>query len=361
MRMREKWASVLRDPDSGEVLELIAQEKDGDDILGGRFRSRSGKVWPIINGVPRFVPETFYGEKNQTVESFSTKWTTWENKAGRLLGQTPQERADLSEQLGHLFGLQSGEEVERMIFKSGARILDAGCGIGWAEELFNNNQDCERFALDISQSVEVARARTRMRPNVCVLHGDILHLPFDGPTFDAIFSSGVVHHTGDAHQAFSKLAGLLKPGGIIGIYIYAVKPLVREMSDIEIRKSTVKMTYQEAYEFSDQISRLGRAFSKIKTSVVIEKDIPLLGIKKGEYKLQKFMYDHLIRCWWNDKLDLEFANLQNVDWFHPTFASHHTREEILQWFSESGLTINKFLQPKGWETSGFFVSGRRPL
>ncbi len=359
--MIQKWASVFCDPDSGESLELVVKQKESDDVIEGHFRSRSGKIWPIINGVPRFVPENFYGQKKQTVQSFSAKWTNWEETAGRQLGQTEGEAADLSEQLGHLFGLRGAAQVESKIFKSGTRILDAGCGIGWAEELFNHNQSCERFALDISQSVDVARVRTKMIPNVCVLQGDILHLPFNGPTFDAIFSSGVIHHTGDARQAFAKLASTLKPGGIIGIYVYAVKPLLREMSDIEIRKKTTAMTYQEVYEFSDQISRLGQAFSKIKGRIVIEKDIPLLGIEKGKYKLQKFMYDYFIHCWWNEKRGLGFANLNNVDWWHPTFASHQTREEILEWFAENGIELNKFLKPKGWETSGYFISGRKPL
>ncbi len=130
------------------------------------------------------------------------KWTGWEKKAGRLLGQIPEKRADLSEQLGHLFGLQGAEEVARKIFKSQARILDAGGSIGWAEELFNHNPKGERFVLDISKSVDVARARTKMLSNVCVVQGDLLPLPFSGPTFDAIFSSGVLHQQ-NVHKFFS--------------------------------------------------------------------------------------------------------------------------------------------------------------
>ena len=89
--------------------------------------------------------------------------------------------------------------------------------------------------------------------------------------------------------------------------------------------------------------------------------IVALGIKKGEYELQKFMYDYFVRCWWNDAHGLEFANLVNVDWWHPQFASHHTEEEIREWFSESGLNIHQFLKPKGWETSGYFVCGKKPI
>jgi len=352
---------VFCDPDSGQLLELVTKKEDGDDVLEGYFQSPQGKIWPIINGVPRFVPESFYGEKNQTVQSFSEKWSNWEKKSGRPLGQTPQERSDLSEQLGHLFGLKDGAQVESNLFQPGARILDAGCGVGWAEELFNHNLECERFALDISQSVEVARMRTKMISNVCIVQGDILHLPFTGPTFDAIFSSGVIHHTGDARQAFARLASLLRTGGSIGIYVYAVKPLLREISDQEIRKKTTSLAHNEAYEFSEQISLLGKAFSKIKTPIVIEKDIPLLGLEKGEYKLQKLIYDYFIRCWWNDQLGLGFATLSNFDWWHPKFASHHTREEILEWFSENGIKLHQFLKPKGWETSGYFVSGQKPL
>ena len=55
--------------------------------------------------------------------------------------------------------------------------LNAGCGLGWSEYLFNVNKYCNRFAIDISTSVDTAYEKTKDMENVCVVNGSIFHLP----------------------------------------------------------------------------------------------------------------------------------------------------------------------------------------
>ena len=146
---------------------------------------------------------------------------------------------------------------------------------------------------------------------------------------------------------------------MIGIYVYCVKPMLRELADEKIRKTTTEMSFEDCTQFSKQMSHLGRSFNQLNAEITINVDIPLLGIKAGKYPLQKFLYDHFVKCFWNDDLGMEYATMVNFDWYSPKNASHHTKDEIETRFKDNGVVDIKFVQPAGFEHSGYFVSGRK--
>jgi hypothetical protein len=121
------------------------------------------------------------------------------------------------------------------------------------------------------------------------------------------------------------------------------------------------MSFDECREFSEQVTKLGKSLQRFRDPLVIEDNISLLNIKKGTYNLQKFIYDHFLKCYYNDGDGYESSVLTNIDWYHPKHASHHTREEVTQWFNDNGITNIRFIQPAGWEYSGYFISGRKSI
>jgi len=361
--MQKKWLNYLIDPKNKKSLELkINKSKNGDVIEGCLVSSNGLQKYPIINGIPRFVPREFYigsglsrSDVVQTGRSFGDKWrekTSWK------LGQRKAEIKMLKEQFLAMLGIKKKKELDKL-FKDGINCLNAGCGVAWSEYLFNVNKKTNRFAIDLSLSVEVAHQRTKNMPNVFVAQADLFQLPFKKKFFDIIFSDGVLHHTGNAKKAFDSLSKYLKPGGFLGIYVYCKKPFLRELADREIRKITTAMTYNKCLEFSSQVTELGKSLKRFKKPLIVKSDIPLLGIKKGKYNLQKFIYDHFLKCFYNKNLGHNLSNLTNVDWYHPKYASHHSRKEIKGWFKKNNFSQIKFIQPKGWEYSGYFVSGRK--
>ncbi len=257
-----------------------------------------------------------------------------------------------------VLGCQTVSELKN-IFKKSARTLNAGCGVAWSEYLFNYNSKTERHCIDISLSVETAYKNTEKFKNIAVSQASIFELPYRDETFDIIYSLGVIHHTPNPKKALQVLVEKLVPGGLIGIYIYTKKPLLREMADRGIRKITTKMKYEECMQFSKKMTKLGRALNKNKQPLIIDEDIELLGIKKGKYNIHRFMYNYFLKCWYSPKQDIEYANLINQDWYHPYYASHHTKEEIINWFKRAGVRKITCIQPKGWSHSGCFVSGRK--
>jgi len=245
------------------------------------------------------------------------------------------------------------------VLKKAKRILNAGCGVAWSEYLFNYNPQAERHGVDLSLSVEVAYRHTHNISNMVISQGSVFDLPYRDKMFDIIFSVGVLHHTPDPSGALRALSRKLAPGGLIGVYIYNKKPFLRELADEKIRKITTRLSYQECMKFSKEISQFGKALSRIHQPLKIKKDIELLGIKKGTYSLQRFVYDHIVKCWYNPNTDDGYADVVNQDWYHPFYASHHSKDEVVSWFKKAGCKRIKILQPKGWEHSGYFVSGRK--
>ena len=80
-----------------------------------------------------------------------------------------------------------------------------------------------------------------------------------------------------------------------------------------------------------------------KIKINVPSDIPILNIKKGEYDLQLFLYQHIFKCFWNDKFGFDISNLTNFDWYYPKFSWRHTENEIRNWCKEFNFDI-KFIK-----------------
>jgi len=350
--------NIFVDPRKHRPLLLkTAKEKEGR-VLFGTLYNEHGR-YPIIDGIPRFVDKEYYTGKAstrpdaRTAASFGNKWR---EKRNRELGIAKQDIKSLKEQFMALLGCRSISELKK-ILAGPKKILNAGCGVAWSEYLFNYDMDAERHCVDVSLSVEAAHKRTRYMHNVSVSQASIFELPYKNEVFDVVYSLGVLHHTPDPRKAFRALVKKVKQGGVLGIYIYNIKPLLRESADKHIREHTTAMGYGECMEFSKKISRLGKSLSRIKEPLTIEDDIDLLGIKRGRYSVHQFVYEHFLKCWYSDKSDIEYADLANQDWYHPYYASHHSREEVTGWFKKEKMRNIKCIVPRGWERSGYFISG----
>ena len=65
---------------------------------------------------------------------------------------------------------------------------------------------------------------------------------------------------------------------------------------------------------------LGKNLSKIKKTITIPKDIPLLEIKAGTYDIQRFIYWNFLKCWWSGDVPFEQSIATNFDWYYPEYA-----------------------------------------
>ena len=94
--------------------------------------------------------------------------------------------------------------------RPGERVLDVGAGTGIStEELARSGA----FVVGADLSTGMLRAGRRVRPEVPLLAGDALRLPFADGTFDAVTISFALRNVVDTEAALVELARVTRPGG----------------------------------------------------------------------------------------------------------------------------------------------------
>lgn len=335
--MQRALLDILRDPVTGSPLSLeILQESPAGRIESGLLRNAAGQTYAITNGIPRFVL-TEDPDQQQTQGSFGYKWQQRDSFG------SPGMQQVIHDWVVARYGFASREAM-RAFFGGRRRILDAGCGAGmatraWMDAQWRGSGTAEWVGIDISAAIDVVQERLGAIPGTHFVQADILQLPFRAESFDTIFSEGVLHHTPSTERALKALLPLLTPGGELMVYLYRRKGPVREFTDDYIRAIVSEQDPAAAWALLRPLTRLGQALAELKTAVDVPEDIPYLGIKAGRYDVQRLIYWHFAKLFWNEALTFEENNHVNFDWYHPRYAHRQTEEDIRRWCAEGGLRI----------------------
>lgn len=333
--MHKSLLNILIDPVAKGALEIEERKLDDNgDVLEGALRSADGATYQITNGIPRFVLTEDSGQK-QTEDSFGFKWGQRDSYESEEF-QTAYHRW-----LSHKYGFKTDEEMTDF-FGSKGRVLEVGCGGGLSAtiSLSGGGHGQEWVGVDISKAIDVAQERLRHRAGTNFVQADILQLPFPEGTFDLIFAEGVLHHTPSTERALKSLVPLLAAGGEILFYVYRRKGPIREFTDDYIRQLIAERDPEEAWEMLRPLTRLGQALANLHADVDVPEDIPYLGIKAGRYDVQRLIYWHFAKMYWNDEFPFATNHHVNFDWYHPRYAHRQTESDIRRWCKEAGLSIS---------------------
>jgi len=351
--MDSKLLEILADPVDKTPLHFgnLDEESTGE-VETGELLGSHGQTYAITNYIPRFVLTQDAGQL-QTEESFGYKWQREQSYA------SSDEMDFHQDWLVSRYGFEDLSDMQRF-FGSRKRILDAGCGSGysasaWLTEDWRTQYTTDWIGVDISEAIDVARRRIGIAKNLHYVQADVLQMPFVNGAFDTIFSEGVLHHTPSTEKAIKALAPLLAPDGEFMFYVYRKKGAIREFADEHIRDAIADLPPEQAWEMLRPLTKLGEALADLKTDIDVPEDIPYLGIKAGRYDIQRFVYWHVMKLFWNETFDFEKNHHINFDWYHPQYAHRQTEAEIRQWCDEAGLTIDHFNE----QESGYTVRARR--
>ena len=274
----------------------------------------------------------------QTRDAFSYKWEkrdTYESDAVKANARR------------WLFERYCGNDPELLSsWLSGGRklILDAGCGSGFSALILFGDylKSHDYLGVDISESVHVAEQRFKEAgiPGE-FLQASITDLPIPDSSVDLIFSEGVLHHTDSTEQALKHVATKLAPGGRFLFYVYNKKAVIREFTDDYIREHLQRMSDQEAWDALEPLTKLGASLGALNATLTVPEDIDFLGIKRGEYDLQRFFYWNICKMYYRPEYSLDEMTCVNFDWFRPLNSHRQTPEEVAQWCEEAGLDIER--------------------
>lgn len=111
---------------------------------------------------------------------------------------------------------------------AGMRILDLGCGAGWAVRMMLARGAERAVGLDFSATaLGLARRHT---PGAGWVHADGTTLPFADASFDRVYSHGSMEHFPDVRRGFAEVHRVLRPGGLAvtvvpNFYVRTEQPL----------------------------------------------------------------------------------------------------------------------------------------
>ena len=295
---------------------------------------------PIVLKNNRIIPEEVNNpdakNQTQTGQIFSEKWIEAEQYENIQKLYEFQYNWFLE-----LYGFES-EESLKQFFADKTLIIDTGCGLGYKAAWFAQLAPKSIvIGIDISDAVELAAKNFAHIPNLFFLKKDIANTGIRENTVDFVVCDQVIMHTEKPEQTFAHLSQITKPCGQFACYVYAKKALPRELVDDYFRNATHTISNEEMWQFSEQLTELGKRLSQLKAEFE-SPDIPMLGIKGGKYDIQRFIYWNFLKCFWREDWGYELSKSTNYDWYAPSNAKRFSKLEFLQMISDNQLEISFF-------------------
>lgn len=341
--MQDLLLPLLRCPVTGSPLTLTVirqsvitrQGRLYNEVEEGILFGENDWVYPVVAAIPRLNIESFLDhaafleqhlpgfaarkekllkeneafikkviKKNKrTRESFSKEWKVYDYEKDKTF------LADDAQMLER-FLTETGETRQTL---PGKLVLDAGCGNGKLDTMIAGT-GATVIAMDFSNSVQQAQERNT-NPHAHYVQADVQFPPFAVQSFDIVHCSGVLIHTHNTEYSFSRIAPLVKQGGLLSTWLYhPSKELIHNLFN-RIRKVTSKLPLRLQYNL---------------------------------YRVTLFPASFIIKRIKGNKQNSREMMVDILDWFSPEFRWEHTHEEAGGWFTGNGFsnikvtTVNNF-------------------
>jgi 2-polyprenyl-3-methyl-5-hydroxy-6-metoxy-1,4-benzoquinol methylase/uncharacterized protein YbaR (Trm112 family) len=283
------------------LYELLACPNCGSSLQprSGSLFCSSGHAFPIVGGIPRFTPPSSYAD------SFGFEWTTFPR-----LQLDQGTRRESEETLRAKTGLEPGDVRGRSVF-------DAGCGMGRFSHVVASWGAERVVGMDISQAVEAASENLQASESVALAQADLRRVPLAPASFDVVFSIGVLHHTPSTFASLSSIAKLVKPGGILAIWVYSRHLRWRLLGSEVLRPVTSRM---QAETLLASVRRV----------------VPRASAVKRRLPAVAPLLDFILPT--SNHTDPEWQILDTFDWYSPRYQWKHSYDEVEGWFRGLGFT-----------------------
>lgn len=226
-----------------------------NEIISGKLICKnSQKAFPIINGIPRILPEDIlietltkyhpefierYGQhfqsisgmdipvdeqKKATLHSFSYQWTTFVDNFSYY--------KEIFLSFVHPYLAESDFP--------GKTVLEIGCGSG-RPATTACQLGAEVVAMDLGEAVETAYQSSLKQPLLHIVQADAYAPPFK-PCFDIVYSVGVLQHITDPNKALKGMYQTVSEQAQLILWVYGKREFWYQPIEW-LRTLTTKMPY----------------------------------------------------------------------------------------------------------------------
>jgi SAM-dependent methyltransferase len=314
--MKIRLLNFLACPKCYGTLQLKTVDDDsGDRIITGSMGCIACSAeFPIVNGIPRFVPlENF-------AASFGFQWNRF--------GDT-----QLDETLGFdLSAKRFFEETGWPRSLAGQLCLEAGSGMGRFTRCAAQT-GAEIITFDYSSAIEANFRNNSKYENVHFLQADIFHMPFKKAIFDKIFCFGVIQHTPSPKDAFLSLLPFGKSGAEIAFDVYRrswksifwgqyyLRALTKRIPP-ETLFPLVEKYFSMVYRLTGWVRPMNDHYSKILS----------LALGTADYRGMYPMAPEKMK---------ELCLLDTFDKLSPAFDKPQTLRAVNDWLKDARLKLGK--------------------
>jgi SAM-dependent methyltransferase len=263
----------------------------------------------------------------RTARTFTYEWKT--HQSGALEKQETLWGLTLEEDWGYFLEATGLDEDEL----TGKTVLDAGCGSGRLTRLIGEHGAGIVIGVDIIDAVDAAFDAARDLPNVHIVQANLFELPFRKQHFDLVWSNGVIHHTPDAKAGHAALAEMVRPGGLLYVWVYA-----RRFNPFRFTKDVLDALRVTRLP-EPVLLRLARVFAHVSLRLHavyrFARSLPPLRPRGSWAKrtMRRRTVDELSLTWF--------------DALSPEYDSRHTEDEVIGWFERLGFVdIGAIEEPK---------------
>ncbi|MDX1608406.1 MAG: methyltransferase domain-containing protein [Candidatus Spechtbacterales bacterium] len=168
-------------------------------------------------------------KKIEDIKSYyRTKESSWGYsfllKGVRHFGYYPEGKEDIS--INEAQYIMLDKVAEKLELQRGAKILDAGCGEGDSAVYLSKKYGFEMYGIDLlKESIKKAKLNSRKAgTDVKFEVGDYSRTSFPDNYFDAVYTLETLVHSPDYRETLREFYRVLKPGGILFLVEYTLKP-----------------------------------------------------------------------------------------------------------------------------------------
>jgi SAM-dependent methyltransferase len=266
-----------------------------------------GATFPIVRGVPRFVPDDGYAK------SFGFQWNVHARTQLDSFTGKPISRS-------RLFAASTWPTE---IF--GQTILEVGSGAGRFTEILTTT-GATIISCDLSSAVDANHQSNGGNVNLLIVQASLLDLPIRPRSMDKVVCLGVIQHTPDPAETFSRLADCVRPGGELVIDIYAARLRSLLSWKYLLRPITKRMDSERLYRLIERVTPALLPISDFLYRVL------------GRFGLRILPIVHYPELKLSPELSLRWAILDTFDMYSPAHDHPQTIAAVRSWFDRAGFT-----------------------